>query len=70
MLEEVSGVRYQVRGKVSIVGTFSAPGVGRGTSDSFSVAGGGVARYDKNKDQIIKDQRTNMVRCSCDYGKS
>ena len=32
--------------------TFSAPGVGRGTSDSFSVAGGGVALYDKNKDQI------------------
>ena len=53
--------------EVSIVRTFSAPGVGRGTSDSFSVAGGGVARYDKNKEQIIKEQRTNMVKCSCDY---
>ncbi len=28
---------------VSGVRTFSAPGVGRETSDSFSVAGGGVA---------------------------
>ena len=41
---QVSGGRCQVRGKVSIKRTFSAPGVGRGTSDSFSVAGGGVAR--------------------------
>ena len=55
-------IRYQVSGfrKVSIVRTFSAPGVGRGTSDSFSVAGGGVALYDKNKCQRTKNKYGKM----------